>query len=173
MRRTVTSVILPCLLAGTAVASERLPEAGEASCERSDPGGCRFADERSGLQVRLPSDWPLRRVRVETVSGPSASARWQGAERLIAFEYLPEDPAHPQVVLFEAVVLPRSEWLRLSQLPAPPRGFEVAANRSRAVVAALPQGNPYPPGSRDAAIYEALVPALPEISLILALPDGS
>jgi hypothetical protein len=37
------------------------------------------------------------------------------------------------------------------------------------VIAAQGHGNPYPPGSRDAEIYDALIPSLEEISLILTL----
>ena len=37
------------------------------------------------------------------------------------------------------------------------------------VIAAQGSTNPYPPDSRDAQIYEALIPSLEEISLILTL----
>jgi hypothetical protein len=69
-------------------------------------------------------------------------------------------------------VLPRAEWLQLSQRSPLPPAIEVASNRSRAVVATLPGANPYPPDSRDAAIFEALTPSLQEISLIVTLTDG-
>ena len=65
-------------------------------------------------------------------------------------------------------MLPR-RWLALSADANPAPGIEVAASRSLAVVAAQSRTNPYPPDTRDAQIYDALIPSLEEISLILTL----
>jgi hypothetical protein len=170
MLRTVILVLLGSLAGPGRLVAEDLPVAGELACDRRDPGPCTASDERTGLMVRLPGDWPLRRVGISTFSGPSASARLYGAERVVWFEYRPEEPANPAVLLFEAIVLPRVEWLKLSQRGGPSPGVEVAENRSRVVVARRLDENPYPPDTRDAAIFEALTPSLQEISLIVTLP---
>jgi len=111
----------------------------------------------------------MRRLRVSTETGPSAGVRQLYAERWVVIDYVPEEPSNPEASLFHAAVMPRAAWLRLSAGPDPAPGIEVATSPSLAVVAAQGRINPYPPDSRDAQIYEALIPTLEEISLILTL----
>ena len=155
--------------AGIACAVDALPASGELGCDDTRLESCEFYDPASGLRVRLPIDWPMRLLRVSTVSGPAAGARQRNALRWVVIDYLPEEPANPEASLFYAAVLPRGAWLRLSDGVAPVPGTEVATSRTLAVVAARGPVNPYPPDSRDAQIFDALVPSLEEISLILTL----
>ena len=155
--------------AGGALAVEALPPSGELDCSDARLEICEFFDAASGLRLRLPQDWPMRRLRVSTETGPSAGVRQAYAERWVVIDYVPEEPANPEVSLFQAAVLPRSAWLRLSASSEPVAGTEVASSPSLMVVAAQSHTNPYPPDSRDAQIYEALIPTLEEISLILTL----
>jgi hypothetical protein len=164
------TVVLPLIcVASTAAAVDPLPSSGELGCDDTRLESCEFFDPASGLRVRLPQDWPMRRLRVSTETGPAAGVRQRHAERWVVIDYLPEEPANPEVSLFQAVVLPRAAWQRIAAEPGPAPGIEVAMSRTRAVVASRGQVNPYPPDSRDAQIYEALVPSLEEISLILTL----
>lgn len=165
--------ILPLVgIAGIACAADVLPASGELGCDDTRLESCEFYDPASGLRVKLPIDWPMRRLRVSTESGPAAGARQRHAERWVVIDYLPEEPANPEASLFYAAVMPRTAWLRLSDAPAPVPGTEVATSRTLAVVAARGPVNPYPPDSRDAQIFDALVPSLEEISLILTLRPG-
>lgn len=150
-------------------AAEVLPASGELGCDDLRRNACEFFDPSSGLAVRLPRDWPLRRLRLRTETGPSAGVRQQFAERWVVIDYVPEEPSNPEASLFHAVVLPRTAWLRLSARAASPAGTEVASSPSRAVIAAQDRTNPYPPDSRDAQIFDALIPTLEEISLIFTL----
>lgn len=162
--------ILPLIgTAGVACAVDALPASGELGCDDARLDTCEYFDPESGLRVRLPLDWPMRRLRASTVSGPAAGARQRNALRWVVIDYLPEEPANPEASLFYAAVLPRSAWLRLSEEAASSPGTEVAASRTLAVVAVRGPVNPYPPDSRDAQIFDALVPSLEEISLILTL----
>jgi len=156
-------------IASVASAAETLPASGTLDCDDSRRVACEFVDPASGLRVRLPHDWPMRRLRVSTETGPSAGVRQPFAERWVAIDYVPEEPALPEVSLFHAAVLPRAAWLRWSESRAAAPVVEVAASQSRAVVAAQERAHPYPSGSRDAQIFEALMPSLEEISLILTL----
>jgi hypothetical protein len=156
-------------LAQLASAVEVLPASGDLGCDDLRLRSCEFFDPASGLSVRLPRDWPLRRLRVRTETGPSAGVRQRFAERWVVIDYLPEEPSSPEASLFHAAVLPRADWLRLSESPEPPPGTEVASSSSLAVVAAQDRANPYPPDSRDAQIFDALIPTLEEISLIFTL----
>jgi hypothetical protein len=163
------AAILPLIgVASVASAVDTLPASGEIACDDLRLTRCEYYDPASGLSVRLPQDWPMRRLRVSTVTGPSASVRRPYAERWVVIDYVPEEPANPEVSLFEAAVIPRAAWLRLAAAEKAP-GTEVASSPSRMVIAEQGHANPYPPGSRDADIYEALIPSLEEISLILTL----
>lgn len=164
------AVILPLTaIASAASAVEALPPSGELGCDDAGLETCEFFDPASGLRLRLPQDWPMRRLRVSTETGPSAGVRQRFAERWVVIDYVPEEPANPEASLFCAAVIPRAAWLRLSSSPEPAPGTEVASSPSLTVIAAQGSTNPYPPDSRDAQIYEALIPSLEEISLILTL----
>jgi len=156
-------------IAPAVLAAETLPLSGELGCDDTRLERCEYFDPASGLLVRLPQDWPMRRLRVSTETGPSASVHQRFAERWVVIDYLPEEPANPEASLFQAAVLPRAAWLALSADANPAPGIEVAASRSLTVVAAQSRTNPYPPDTRDAQIYDALIPSLEEISLILTL----
>jgi hypothetical protein len=171
-RLQVAALGLLVCAATAAGAVEALPASGELGCDDYGVAACEYFDPASGLRVKLPLDWPMRRLRVSTETGPAAGVRQPHAERLVVIDYLPEEPANPEFSLFQAVVLPRPAWQQLSAHPGPAPGIEVATSRTRAVVASRGQVNPYPPDSRDAQIFEALLPSLEEISLILTLrPD--
>jgi hypothetical protein len=164
------AAILPLIgVASVASAVDALPASGELACDDLRLERCEFFDPASGLAVRLPQDWPMRRLRVSTETGPPASVRQPYAERWVVIDYVPEEPANPEASLFEAAVVPRAAWLRLAGTAEQAPGTEVASSPSRMVIAAQGHDNPYPPGSRDAEIYDALIPSLEEISLILTL----
>ena len=164
------AVILPLIaVAFTARAAEVLPSSGELGCDDTRLEACEFFDDATGLRLRLPNDWPMRRLRVSTVTGPPAGVHQPHAERWVVIDYVPEEPANPEASLFHAAVLPRAAWLRLSASADPAPAIEVASSPSLTVVAQQGRTNPYPPESRDAQIYEALLPTLEEISLILTL----
>jgi hypothetical protein len=147
-----------------------LPESGELVCERLALGACNFTDHASRLLFLWPADWPARRLKLVTETGPAARARQRDAIRWISIEYLPDDTTQPEASLFRVAVLRRSDWLMLASQPASADGVEVAASRVHVAVATVPPANPYPPGSRDADIFEALVPTYAEISRIVTLP---
>jgi hypothetical protein len=167
------AALLPLIgLASGASAGDALPASGELDCDDRRIERCEYFDAASGLAVRLPQDWPMRRLRVSTETGPSASVRQPYAERWVVIDYVPEEPANPEVSLFQAAVIPRAAWLRIAGAAEAAPGTEVASSASRMVIAAPGRTNPYPPGSRDAEIYDALIPSLEEISLILTLRPG-
>lgn len=158
-------------LAGSGLAAAgALPDGGELLCLGTALGECDYIDPASGLLVRWPSDWPSRRLKLLTESGPKARARHRDAVRWIAVEYVPDDVALPETSLFCVAVLGRPDWLAQAARWGPADGVEVAAGAGHVAVAILPHANPYPPGSRDADIFDALTPSLAEISLIVRFP---
>jgi hypothetical protein len=68
--------------------------------------------------------------------------------------------------------VPRVDWIvqsgQLRIVPAP--GVEVATSARYIAVAGIAAVNPYPPESRDAEIFDALLPSLEQISLMVRFP---
>ncbi len=168
MAGTVLALALVVVLAaGDARAASLMPASGELACQTTALGECDFRDPATGLQFAWPSDWPVRRLRLVTESGPSANARQQDAARWMSLEYLPDDPAQPEVPLFQVAVLQRADWIRQSTQSRLATSIEVATGKEYVAVASLQPVNPYPPGSRDADIFDALQPSLAEISRLV------
>jgi hypothetical protein len=165
-----TLAAVAALAGGGPAAANALPDSGEFACEGASPGACNYTDPDNGLILRWPVDWPLRRLRIVTETGPQARARQRDATRWIAIEYLPDDDALPRAPLLSVAVLRRSDWLRLSGHPATADGVEVATGGDHVAIATVPPVNPYPAGSRDAEIYEALAPDFAQISRIVDFP---
>lgn len=160
---------LAALLASIAAAATTLPDSGELFCLRAATGECNYRDPLSGLTLRWPSDWPVRRLKIVTETGPVARSRQRDAMRWLSVEYLPDDPNLPEASLFRLVVLRRVDWLEQSARSVTSSAVEVASGRG--LVAVFVDGsNPYPTDSRDADIFEALRPAPAEVSLIVGFP---
>jgi hypothetical protein len=148
-----------------------LPDSGELLCLRAAVGECDYVDQLTGLRLHWPTDWPVRRLKLVTETGPAARSRQRAAIRWIAIEYMPDDTDQPQVSLFRLAVLRRSDWFELSAQPVPAGVVEVATGSHHVAVAALQPGNPYPHGSRDADIFDALTPGFAQISRLVSFPE--
>lgn len=155
-----------------AAAADPLPPSGELHCSSAHLGHCDFTDDLSGLHLLWPRDWPSRRLKLDTVTGPAANARQRDALRWISVEYLPDDAAQPEVSLVRVAVLRRQDWLAQAAGPVPPAEVEVGTNYAYVAVATVLPQNPYPPGSLDAEIYDALLPSFVEVSRIVRFPSA-
>lgn len=171
MRTTCLILVAVAGLArGSPVDADVLPDSGELSCMGAAGGACNYTDRDSGLLFRWPTDWPVRRLKLVTETGPEARGRHRDAIRWIAVAYQPDDEGQPEVPLVSIAVLRSSDWLVQSAQGGPSGGVEVATARDHVAVATMPIANPYPPGSRDAEIFDALTPTYAEISRIVQLP---
>jgi hypothetical protein len=159
--------------AQSAGASNPLPDSGELTCLRAYLGECNYTDPASGLVFTWPNDWPVRRLKIVTETGPAARARQRDAIRWLSIEYLPDDAGNIETSLFQLAVLRRSDWVTQSGQPAPPASIEVATGKTLVAVATVPPSNPYPAGTRDADIFDALLPAPVDISRIVRFPSRS
>lgn len=171
MRRSTTwaGFAVAAAATGVVVAGE-LPPSGELSCRDRAMGECNYRDASSGLLLQWPTDWPVRRLKLVTETGPVARSRHRDATRWVSVEYLPDDPALPEVPLFHLAVLHLADWVAQSTNAQMPAGVEVATGRDHVAVASSQSASPFPPGSRDADIYDALRPGPAEISLIVRFP---
>jgi hypothetical protein len=168
----VLTLVVAAVATVASAATELLPVSGEVFCERRGPTGCGYLDVETGLSIAWPSDWPVRRLKLLTESGPPANARHRDAVRWVSLEYVPDDPAQPEVSLLSVAVLKRADWIRQSTLAGARfmDEIEVATGKDYVVVAMLARAHPYPPDSRDADIFEALTPRIEEVSRVVRLP---
>ena len=175
MPRTILTVaMLAALAAAEARAARPLPASGELVCENNaHRGECDYYDPATNLLVIWQRDWPVRRLKLVTEAGPSAEARQQDATRWISLVYLPDDDAQPEASLFQVAVLPRSDWIRQSMKSSLAAGVEVATDRQLVAIASVETVNPYPPGSRDADIFDALQPRIEEISRLVQFAEAT
>lgn len=165
--------VATALAAQSASASNPLPDSGELTCLRAYLHECTYTDPASGLVFTWPIDWPARRLKVVTETGPAARARQRDAIRWLSIEYVPDDAANIETSLFQLAVLRCSDWVTQSAQPAPPSSVEVATGVALVAVATVPPANPYPAGTRDADIFDALLPAPVDISRIVRFPSRS
>lgn len=172
MPRTILTVAMLVALAATeARAARPMPASGELTCGSPHLGECDYYDPATNLLVIWQRDWPVRRLKLVTEAGPSAEARQQDATRWIALVYQPDDDAEPEAPLFQVAVLPRSDWIRQSMKSSLAAGVEVATDGQLVAIASLQAANPYPPGSRDADIFDALLPRIEEISRLVQFAE--
>jgi hypothetical protein len=174
MPRTILTVAMVVALAATeARAARPLPASGELACGSPHRGECDYYDPATNLLVVWQRDWPVRRLKLVTETGPSAEARQQDATRWIALVYQPDDDAQPEAPLFQVAVLPRSDWIRQSMKSSLVAGVEVASDRQLVAIASVQGANPYPPDSRDADIFDALLPRIEEISRLVQFAEAT
>jgi len=122
------------------------------SCRRTETIAAGFENAEAGWGLTLPASWDEERWRVLT--SPAASEPKPLHATL--FVYLPTDTALRPEALLEIAVYGAPEWKTLAAEPGPPQGELLAERDGRAYVAALPQSNPYPPGSDAAKGFETM-----------------
>ena len=169
MTKTIAAAAVALLTPSLVGATTSLPPSGELTCERAAIGECDFRDPTSRFAFDWPSDWPARRLKVVTETGPRARARQLDAVRWISVEYVPDDPAQPETSLLQVTVLARTDWIaqgsRRNAVVA--AGVEVASGGKFVAIAWTQGSNPYPPESRDADIFEALRPTAADVSRLV------
>jgi hypothetical protein len=167
--RTIAAAAAVLLAPSFVGATTPLPPSGELTCERAAIGECDFRDPMSRFAFDWPSDWPARRLKVVTETGPRARARQLDAVRWISVEYVPDDPTQPETSLLQVTVLERADWItqwsRRNAVVA--AGVEVASGGKFVAIAWTQASNPYPPESRDADIFEALRPTAADVSRLV------
>ena len=99
----------------------------------------------------------------------------------VDFAYPPEDTTIRPQILLRLVVYRSSVWESLLAEGGPPPGEEVGripgdrGGETRVIVAALPQSNPFRPGSPDAGVFDRMAPSLEGVkrAVVVATPAAS
>lgn len=103
--------------------------------------------------LMLPARW-TGLIRTDTLSTGERGTARPGAMNIV---YLPRDSSIIPQTLVIVAVYDSAAWLKMKADGGPPPGDSVLANNGRVYVLALPQSNPFTPGSIDAVKFDSLV----------------
>lgn len=129
--------------------------AGCRSTPRSDSAASAGTEASSGpppIQVQIPSRWEGR-YGVDTLSTRERGTALPGARE---YYYRPLDLSFHREVLAVVAVYDSTAWAAVLAEGGPPPGDSVGASGGRVYVVALPQSNPFPTGTPDAASFDTL-----------------
>jgi hypothetical protein len=138
--------------------------ANDSAISGAAPGAV-VAGDTMYYELLLPVRWQDH-FRVDSLSTAERGRARPGA---LVFEYLPSDSTlRPQALLVVAVY-DSAAWQAVRAEGGPPPGDSVASRRGRVYVVALPQSNPFAPGSPDATVFSVLQLRPVEVSTLIRL----
>ncbi len=117
-----------------------------------DRAGAVLAPADGSYELRLPARW-AGVYRVDSLSTQEQGSARPGALNLL---YLPADSSIRPQTLVVVAVYDSAAWAAVRAEAGPPPGDSVAARAGRVYIVALPQSNPFAPGSRDAVRFDLL-----------------
>ncbi len=126
----------------------------------------------AGVRFDPPSTWPKGRYRVEAKSHASAADEQPFAAHWVAIQYQPDEPGSPEASLCRIVVFGRDDWLRIDSESGPPVGTVLESLDAWTYVVQLPQANPYPARSIDAAQFDAMRLSIREVRVRFSIEGG-
>lgn len=149
-----------------------------AGCRRGSeapepPRATPYLSSVAGFRFTPPPTWQADRYLVSEVTGPEAAARAPGALSIAEAQFQPSDFAQRPEVLLRIHVFPDSAWEKIRHDDGASFGGEIARARGRVYLAATPQANPYPRGSADAALFDAMHLAVNDVKRWLSVADAA
>ncbi|MEP6764574.1 MAG: hypothetical protein ABJB66_09705, partial [Gemmatimonadaceae bacterium] len=115
--------------------------------------------------VMLPARW-FNLYRLDSLSSAERGTALPG---VLNFVYLPRDTTQLPQTLIVVAVYDSIAWQKVKAAGGPPPGDSVTSGSGRVYVVALPQSNPFSPGSADAAKFDSLSLTGSEKSSLLKL----
>jgi hypothetical protein len=133
------------------------------AANRADGAGSVVAAPDGSYELRVPARW-AGAYRIDSLSTQEQGTARPGALNLV---YLPADSSIRPQTLVVVAVYDSAAWAAVRAEQGPPPGDSVAARAGRIYVVGLPQSNPFAPGSKDAARFEALELRLAEVATLV------
>lgn len=147
----IVAVALLALAAGTSYAQGSRPSG---TPQGSVQNGV-YTNPQAGYSLALPAAWLERGFRWYEYWGAPADQRRPGTQFITDWVYTPTSGG-TEAPLLSIYVYDKAYWDNLASQPIALPGVPIAQTASSVFVAFLPQSNPYPDGSADAATYESL-----------------
>ena len=114
--------------------------------------GSRFDAPDGTYVLELPTRW-TGHYRVDSLS---TSERARARPGVLVFSYVPSDSTLRPQALAVVAVYDSAAWAMVRAEGGPPPGDSVVAYGGRVYVVGLPQSNPFPERSADAALFGLL-----------------
>ena len=114
----------------------------------------------------LPPRW-TGVFRADTLSTAERGMARPGALNIV---YLPQDTSVIPQTLIVVAVYDSAAWAKVKAEGGPPPGDSLLANNGRVYVLALPQSNPFTPGSVDALKFDSLALKPAEKATLVRVP---
>jgi hypothetical protein len=121
------------------------------------------ADPNGAFDLVLPTRWASR-YRVDSLS---TAEQGRGLPGSLLIQYLPADTTIRPQALVAVVTYDSASWREVSAEEGPPPGDSVAARNGKVFVIGLPQSNPFPPTSPDAATFDRLTLRPAEVARLI------
>ncbi|MEO7358706.1 MAG: hypothetical protein ABI120_00145 [Gemmatimonadaceae bacterium] len=114
----------------------------------------------------LPGRW-AGLIRADTLSAVERGTARPGAMNIV---YLPRDSSIIPQTLVVVAVYDSAAWLKVKADGGPPPGDSVLSKNGRVYVLALPQSNPFTPGSIDAVKFDSLALKPTDSATLIRVP---
>jgi hypothetical protein len=111
----------------------------------------------------VPETWAAAGIRADTVAAEDRFQYGAGVGQVVQYLYRPQDSALAPQALLVTLTYARVDWLALANEEGPPPGDTIWGSADSLVVVALPQSNPFLPGSPDAARFDSLALGLAQV----------
>jgi hypothetical protein len=147
------------------------PRGGDEAAHTRPPAP--YVSPETGFRFAPPPSWQSDRYLVTEISGPLAEKKQPGAFAVAEIQFQPSDLGHRPEVLLRIRVFPDSAWAAIEDEAGADLGSIVARARGRTYLAQMPNETPYPPGSPDAAAFEAMHLALADVKRWLTVADAA
>lgn len=143
---------------------------------KSTPADSTTAENASGAPEVSPPDQsyklvlPLRWAglfRADTLSTAERGMARPGAVNVV---YLPQDTSVIPQTLAVVAVYDSAAWVKVKAEGGPPPGDSLLSKNGRVYVLALPQSNPFTPGSADALKFDSLALKPAEMATLIRVP---
>lgn len=124
-----------------------------------------MAPDRS-YKLMLPARW-AGLFRTDTLSTAERGTALPGALNVV---YLPKDTSVIPQTLVVVAVYDSAAWTKVKAEGGPPPGDSLVAKNGRVYVIALPQSNPFTPGSVDALKFDSLAIKPADKATLISIP---
>jgi hypothetical protein len=132
-----------------------------------------YVSPATGFRFAPPPSWQADRYLVTEISGPLAEKKQPGAFAVAEVQFQPADLGHRPEVLLRIRVFPDSAWAAMEDDAGASLGSILARARGRTYLVETPSATPYPPGSADAAVFDAMHLALADVKRWLTVADAA
>ncbi|MEP6834015.1 MAG: hypothetical protein ABJB74_11500 [Gemmatimonas sp.] len=158
--------LLALSLAGLACDKAGKPAAADSTPVQTASAASEVMSPDQSYKLVFPARW-AGVFRTDTLSTAERGTARPGALNVV---YLPKDTAVIPQTLVVVAVYDSAAWVKVRAEGGPPPGDSVMSKNGRVYMVALPQSNPFTPGSVDALKFDSLALKPADKSSMIRVP---